>query len=302
MQLNRNKAVLNIHHLELFYYVARAGGITPALRLIPYGIQQPAVSSQLARLEESVGTRLFQRRPFSLTPAGREVFEHVAPFFANLGQLASNIRQEAHQHLRLAASATVLREELPTLLRTMESQTPGLRVSLREVTQHTAEQMLREHEIDLALALLETKPGPGIRVESLIKIPMILLVEASSAWSSAAEVLKAVKKAPLSLVAVPRREYLSQVFQKELVRRGINWPTRLESSSLDLTEAYVGHGFGIGLSLAVPGRALRPGLRCLPLRGFPQLTFGALSSGKLPATAASFLQLARARAAELSRL
>ena len=43
---------MNIHHLELFYYVARHGGITEAVRNIPYGIQQPAVSGQVAQLEE----------------------------------------------------------------------------------------------------------------------------------------------------------------------------------------------------------------------------------------------------------
>ena len=78
--------MLNIHHLELFYYVARAGGVTAALRIIPYGIQQPAVSAQLSRLEESLGTRLFHRRPFSLTPAGREIYEHIAPFFGTIGR------------------------------------------------------------------------------------------------------------------------------------------------------------------------------------------------------------------------
>ena len=43
---------MNIHHLELFYYVAKHGGIMEAVRQIPYGIQQPAVSSQIAQLEE----------------------------------------------------------------------------------------------------------------------------------------------------------------------------------------------------------------------------------------------------------
>ena len=59
---------MNIHHLELFYYVARHGGISEAVRNIPYGIQQPAVSGQIAQLEEFLGTTLFHRRPFSLTP------------------------------------------------------------------------------------------------------------------------------------------------------------------------------------------------------------------------------------------
>src|SRR5690242_9532767 len=65
---------MNIHHLELFYYVARHGGITEAVRNIPYGIQQPAVSGQVGQLEEYLGVVLFQRRPFSLTPAGQKLY------------------------------------------------------------------------------------------------------------------------------------------------------------------------------------------------------------------------------------
>ena len=37
---------MNIHHLELFYFVVKHGGIAGAVRNIPYGIQQPAVSGQ----------------------------------------------------------------------------------------------------------------------------------------------------------------------------------------------------------------------------------------------------------------
>src|SRR5512140_1404162 len=75
---------MNIHHLELFYYVARHGGISEAVRHMPYGIQQPAVSDQVIQLEESLGAALFHRRPFSLTPAGSELFESIKPFFDNL--------------------------------------------------------------------------------------------------------------------------------------------------------------------------------------------------------------------------
>ena len=49
--------LMNIHHLELFYFVAKHGGIAAAVRNIPYGIQQPAVSGQIAKLEESLGTK-----------------------------------------------------------------------------------------------------------------------------------------------------------------------------------------------------------------------------------------------------
>ena len=42
---------MNIHHLELFYFVAKYEGITAAVRKMPYGIQQPAVSGQILQLE-----------------------------------------------------------------------------------------------------------------------------------------------------------------------------------------------------------------------------------------------------------
>src|SRR3954469_18353805 len=72
-------ARMNVHHLELFYYVARHGGISAAVRHIPYGIQQPAVSGQMRALEESAGVKLFERSPFKLTPAGERLFAHVQP-------------------------------------------------------------------------------------------------------------------------------------------------------------------------------------------------------------------------------
>src|SRR6266704_231187 len=75
---------MNIHHLELFYYVARHGGIMEAVRNIPYGIQQPAVSGQVAQLEEFLGVTLFQRRPFALTAKGERLFQFIQPFFSSL--------------------------------------------------------------------------------------------------------------------------------------------------------------------------------------------------------------------------
>ena len=143
--------VLNVHHLELFYYVARAGGITPALKLIPYGIQQPAVSSQVAQLEDAVGAKLFHRRPFSITPVGREVFEFIAPFFGGLPQLAKNVQGKSGAQLRLAATAGVMRDYFPPLLRELEQRVPGLRLSLREATPAVAARLLREHQVDVRL-------------------------------------------------------------------------------------------------------------------------------------------------------
>src|SRR4051812_27767146 len=99
---------MNVHHLELFYYVARHGGISRATRNMPYGIQQPAVSGQILQLEKALGISLFQRRPFALTPSGRELLNFVEPFFGQLSSIARRLRAEEDDRLRLAAPATIL--------------------------------------------------------------------------------------------------------------------------------------------------------------------------------------------------
>src|SRR5207253_4073666 len=101
---------MNIHHLELFYFVAKHGGIAAAVRNIPYGIQQPAVSGQIAKLEEHLGVKLFDRRPFALSPAGAELFEFIRPFFENLDAIAEKIRRDASPQLRIAAPSVALRD------------------------------------------------------------------------------------------------------------------------------------------------------------------------------------------------
>ena len=115
---------MNIHHLELFYYVAKHDGIAGAVRNMPYGIQQPAVSAQVIQLENNLGVQLFQRRPFELLPAGMELFSFVQPFFENLDAVGETIRGGTVQTIRIGASGVVFREHLPEVLATAKNDFP----------------------------------------------------------------------------------------------------------------------------------------------------------------------------------
>ena len=292
---------MNVHHLELFYYVAKHGGISQAVRNMPYGIQQPAVSGQVLALEESLNTRLFQRRPFALTPAGRRLAEFITPFFENLPEVSAELRGEAGQRLRLAASAQALRDHIPSLLKQLHRKVPIVRLSLQEAHQAQAENLLQQQEIDLAITELADKPAPGLKACTLLKLPLVLLVRQDSPVKSAKELLAqdAVRHA---LIAYADHQTLTRQFQQELRRRGCRWPVSIEASSMDLVETYVAEGFGLGLSVQVPeNRRQHPGLKLLPLPGFAPLVIAALWQGNPPPLAATFLELVRARAAELSQ-
>ena len=181
---------MNIHHLELFYFIATHGGITEAARKMPYGIQQPAISAQILRLEEDLGVKLFQRRPFQLTPAGRELYEFAAPFFSRVQETSERLRGETAQRLRLAALTTILRDHFPNLLVRHRRRFPDLKLRLHDANQAMAEALLKKQEIDLAITELEGKPARGIRSEALLQVPLVLLVPENYAAKSAREMLK----------------------------------------------------------------------------------------------------------------
>src|SRR5262245_25905810 len=154
---------MNIHHLELFYFVARHGGITEAVRNIPYGIQQPAVSGQVAQLEAYLGVSLFQRRPFSLTPAGERLFKFIQPFFSGLDAIANELQGGQARQIRIGASTIVLRDHLPEFFRSLRKKYPQLKMTLREGYQAELESLLQKEELDLAVTLIEKKSAPGIQ-------------------------------------------------------------------------------------------------------------------------------------------
>jgi DNA-binding transcriptional LysR family regulator len=158
---------MNIHHLELFYYVAKHGGIAAAVRKMPYGIQQPAVSGQIARLEEDLGAKLFNRRPFSLLPAGAELFEFIRPFFDDVEKVAGRIRGGSLQ-LRIAAPSVVLHDYVPELLRRVRRRFPSFRLQLHEALRADAERLLLAGEIDLAITILDGKRRPEIHSRPLL--------------------------------------------------------------------------------------------------------------------------------------
>src|SRR3974390_1742264 len=167
---------MNVHHLELFYYVARHGGIAEAVRNIPYGIQQPAVSSQIANLEEFLGVTLFHRRPFTLTATGEKLYRFIEPFFSGLDPLAAELQGGTTHQIRIGSSDVVLRDHLPEMLMAVRKKFPALKVSLCEGYQPELETMLQRQEIDLAVTLTDKKPPSGTHSVVLLELPLILMV------------------------------------------------------------------------------------------------------------------------------
>ncbi len=270
---------MNIHHLELFYYVARHGGISAAVRHMPYGIQQPAISGQIIQLEEFLGLTLFQRRPFALTAAGEDLYRFIQPFFDNLAPMAEKLRGGVAQHLRLAASEIVLRDHLPDILQQTRQAFPKLKVTLREGYDPQVVTWLQRQEIDLSIGLLGAKPPAGIQARPLFRLPLVLMVPKASKLKSAAELWR-LDRIEDTLITVPSNQQICRAFQEGLAQRKVDWFSGIEVSTVDLVETYVANGYGLGVTVGVPKAEHHPRVRMVPLDGFPLTTFGVLWQGR----------------------
>jgi LysR family transcriptional activator of nhaA len=81
---------LNYHHLLYFYTVAKEGGVSRAAEVLH--LAQPTLSSQIKKLENSIGHKLFDRsgRQLVLTETGQMVYRYASEIFG-LGRELSDV-------------------------------------------------------------------------------------------------------------------------------------------------------------------------------------------------------------------
>ncbi len=290
---------LNPHHLELFHYVARFGGIAQASKRMPYGVGQPAISLQITRLEDALGVTLFQRRPFKLTKEGEKLAAHIEPFFRGLERIETELRGKAAPLLRIGATELVQREHLPDLLDRLRETHPTLRISLRDATPEALTDLVRAGELDVAVFMTAVEPPKDLRFTAMITAKPVLLVPSAHPARSAEEIL-APDHISAPLVCLPPQEPACVAFRALLEASGRIWEPALEVATQSLVHSYVKSGYGIGLGLDLPGHPTPDGLRSLPLPGAPLVTGGILTGVNELPVKADFIRLAEAHAATLS--
>jgi DNA-binding transcriptional LysR family regulator len=94
----------DLNDLAVFVRVAERQAFAKVAR--DYGVPTSTISRTVARLEQSIGTRLFQRttRSLRLTDAGNELFRSVAPAVATLREAARSadgVREQPQGRLRV---------------------------------------------------------------------------------------------------------------------------------------------------------------------------------------------------------
>ncbi len=240
---------MQIARLEGFYWVARTGGYAAAARAFPYPLTQPAVFQQVRKLENELGVRLFERvgkAEVRLTAAGRQLYDHAAPFFERLPAIERALKSATPaRELRLAAEALILQQVLPAWIRGLQRLEPDLRLDVRELAAPDPE-VVRAGEVDLAVAYFPNALPAGLASRPVATLSSFLVVPAGS------EVARRPRLDLRQLASETFVTYNPGTIHHELQRRALARsgaaPTRLISAST--TEAILGLvAAGVGCSL-----------------------------------------------------
>jgi DNA-binding transcriptional LysR family regulator len=127
---------IELRHLRYFVAVAEERHFSRAAERLC--IAQPPLSQQIQRLEESLGQKLFERRPsVRLTPAGEVLYDSACKILAQLKQDVERARRTGDGlagTLNIGFPASALLSWLPEAIRTFREQYPEIRIELRELS------------------------------------------------------------------------------------------------------------------------------------------------------------------------
>ena len=126
----------DLRHLVYFLEVAKQLHFRKAAESL--SVAQPALSRQIAQLEDALGTELFARtrRRVELTAAGRAFAARIEPVLRSLAGAGRELQSLAlgeTGHVRVAFTGLAMQTVLPDILREFNRRYPGIRVELNEM-------------------------------------------------------------------------------------------------------------------------------------------------------------------------
>ena len=164
--------------LRYFLEVARSGSLSKASERLYVAVS--ALSRQIARLEEELGTPLFERRPrgMVLSEAGRMLAEHARRSLLETERVVGEIRglsEGGRATIRVASSEGLAPDFLPQVFAHFLRAYPQTHFQLDVSAPSVATQRVREGTADIALCF-SVAPEKEIAVHCSQRAPIFALM------------------------------------------------------------------------------------------------------------------------------
>ena len=174
---------MDMRQLRYFVQIVESGSLAKASRQL--FIAQPALSQQMARLEEEVGKPLLVRSSRGVTPTenGTALYHHAKFMLRQLDQAVSVARQDSAAlsgRVTLGLAPTTNSQLGLPLMRHMREKLPGVMVNVVEGLSGHLEHMTRVGQLDLAV-LFSPKAAAELSVAPLLEEDLFVILPKASA-------------------------------------------------------------------------------------------------------------------------
>lgn len=248
--------MLNLARLQALVAVSDTGSINRAAARLQY--TTPALSQQLAKLENEVGHQLLVRKSTGceLTSAGRTLVGHARAIFERIADAEDDVAQLSGSHTGrcvIGSFATAGVRLVPPVLRRLQQLLPGVNIELLEIEPPGSLKALAEGKIDFAISHRYSHgPQPqvpsGVIEEPIIHDEILAVAGTDSRLASAIEPVEWPDVAKEPLICGPTdladRIALEAVFsQLDLGQPHITHETANYDIATRLTEENLGVAF-----------------------------------------------------------
>jgi molybdate transport repressor ModE-like protein len=254
--------MLNVGRLRVLREVARRGSMSAAAEALSFS--QPAVSHQMAKLEQETGARLIEREPrgVRLTEAGELLVRHADVVLGRLERAEMDLRDLLdlrRGRLRLGAFPSAYVHLASASIAKLRARHPGVEVAVSEVGLEDGSAQVESGDLDLAVVFeYDVEPADidaALHRTPLLDDPMYLILPRGH---------PAADRPKLRLRDLRDESWIyvtqgpaSRAIYRSFARARFEPRVVLETDDLFTIQGLVAAGVGAGL---VPGMSL-PNLR-----------------------------------------
>jgi LysR family hydrogen peroxide-inducible transcriptional activator len=220
-------------------------------------VTQPTLSLALAKLEDELGVKLFERNKNEVlvTAKGQGIVEQARRVLDEVGkiqQLAKGGQDQLSGALRLGAIPTIGPYLLPDLIPILRKRAPAMPLVIEENLTGNLAPMLREGELDVVLIALPFTL-PGVKTRVVYEEPFSVVVPEGHKWGSRRGVKPQELAGENLLVLNNGHCFREQVLEACPGQSNTALPEGRAGSSLETIRNMVASGLGVSV---LPASAL----------------------------------------------
>ena len=217
-------------------------------------VSQPTLSVAIKKLEDELGTLLFERRSneVTLTPVGERIVaqaQRVLDDAAQIKEIAKQGKDPLNGALRVGVIYTIGPYLLPALVRTLLKEAPKMPLLLNENLTVKLIEMVKNGDIDVAILALPL-PETGLMIQPVYDEPFMVAIPKGHEWAGRKAIPSEDLKKETMLLLGTGHCFRDQVLEvcPELSRFSIaaeGMQKTFEGSSLETIRQMVASGVGV---------------------------------------------------------